>query len=54
MESINAFPREIQKGGLEKIFKGEINAHLGYDKYEETLSIAKNGSKKKVIKTEFS
>jgi len=53
-EELQAFLRDIHKRGLEKILEGELDAHLGYDKHEKTPSInARNGSQKKVIKTEF-
>ncbi|MHA8065035.1 IS256 family transposase [Aquirufa sp. ROCK2-A2] len=53
-EELQAFLRDIHKRGLEKILEGELDAHLGYDKYEKTPSSnARNGTQKKVIKTEF-
>ena len=53
-EELQAFLRDIHKRGLEKILEGELDAHLGYDKHEKTPSInARNGTQKKVIKTEF-
>ncbi len=39
---------------MEKILEGELDAHLGYDKHEKTPSTnARNGTQKKVIKTDF-
>ena len=53
-EELHAFLRDIHKRGLEKILEGELDAHLGYDKHEKTPgSNARNGTQKKVIKTEF-
>lgn len=53
-EELQAFLRDIHKRGLEKILEGELDAHLGYDKHEKTPgSNARNGTQKKVIKTEF-
>lgn len=53
-EELQAFLRDIHKRGLEKILEGELDAHLGYDKHEKNPSInARNGTQKKVIKTEF-
>ena len=53
-EELQAFLRDIHKRGLEKILEGELDAHLGYDKHEKTPSSnARNGTQKKVIKTEF-
>lgn len=53
-EELQAFLRDIHKRGLEKILEGELDAHLGYDKHEKTPGInARNGTQKKVIKTEF-
>lgn len=53
-EELQAFLRDIHKRGLEKILEGELDAHLGYDKHEKTPSSnARNGTQKKLIKTEF-
>ncbi|CAM4182007.1 IS256 family transposase [Aquirufa beregesia] len=53
-DELQAFLRDIHKRGLEKILEGELDAHLGYDKHEKTPSSnARNGTQKKVIKTEF-
>lgn len=53
-EELQAFLRDIHKRGLEKILEGELDAHLGYDKHEKTPSSnARNGTQKKMIKTEF-
>lgn len=53
-DELQAFLRDIHKRGLEKILEGELDAHLGYDKHEKTPSLnARNGTQKKVIKTEF-
>ncbi|MHA8070274.1 transposase, partial [Aquirufa ecclesiirivi] len=53
-DELQAFLRDIHKRGLEKILEGELDAHLGYDKHEKTPnSNARNGTQKKVIKTEF-
>ena len=53
-EELQAFLRDLHKRGLEKILEGEFDAHLGYDKHEKTPSSnARNGTQKKVIKTEF-
>lgn len=53
-DELQAFLRDIHKRGLEKILEGELDANLGYDKHEKTPSSnARNGTQKKVIKTEF-
>lgn len=53
-EELQAFLRDLQKRGLEKILDGELDAHFGYDKHEKTPSSnARNGTQKKVIKTDF-
>lgn len=53
-EELQSFLRELHKRGLEKILEGELDAHLGYDKHEKTPSTnARNGTQKKVIKTDF-
>jgi transposase-like protein len=53
-EELQAFLRDLHKRGLEKILEGELDAHLGYDKHDKTPSSnARNGTQKKVIKTDF-
>ena len=53
-EELQCFLRELHKRGLEKILEGELDAHLGYDKHEKIPNTnARNGTQKKVIKTDF-
>ena len=50
-EELNSFLKEVQKRGIEKILEGELDAHLGYSKNEQTsLSNARNGYSTKKIK----
>lgn len=42
---------QLQKRGIEKILEGELDAHLGYGKYEKsTASNAHNGTFSKKVK----
>ncbi|MCH4897193.1 IS256 family transposase, partial [Marinilabiliaceae bacterium JC040] len=51
-EDLNNFLKEIQKQGIEKIQEGELDSHLGYDKYEQySSSNIRNGYIQKQIKT---
>lgn len=51
-EDLSGFLKEIQKRGIEKILEGELDAHLGYEKHQKSVSSnARNGTSKKKIKT---
>lgn len=53
-DQLNNFLAQLQKRGIEKILEGELDAHLGYDKHEKSLSSnARNGSTTKQVKTSF-
>jgi transposase-like protein len=51
---LNDFLAQIQKRGLEKLLEGELAAHLGYGKNEQSSNPnARNGHGSKKIKTSF-
>lgn len=53
-EELSSFLAQLQKRGIEKMLEGELDAHLGYDKHEKTItSNARNGFSNKRIKTSF-
>ena len=53
-DQLNSFLAELHKRGIEKILEGELDAHLGYDKHEKSISSnARNGSSPKQVKTSF-
>ena len=50
-EELNSFLGELQKRGIEKIFEGELDAHVGYEKHEKSLDTnTRNGYSNKKIK----
>lgn len=53
-KQLNDFLGEIQKRAIEKMLEGELDAHLGYEKNEQSDSKnARNGYGKKKIKTSY-
>ena len=51
-EELNDFLSQIQKRGIEQLLEGELDAHLGYDKHQESEnSNSRNGYSTKKIKT---
>jgi transposase-like protein len=51
-EELNFFLDELQKRGIEKIFEGELDAHVGYEKHEKSPDTnTRNGYSNKKIKT---
>jgi putative transposase len=51
-DELNSFMHELQKRGVEQLLEGEMDAHLGYDKHQESGGEnARNGHTKKTIKT---
>lgn len=53
-EELNSFLAQLQKRGLEAILNGELDAHLGYQKHEKSLSSnARNGFSTKKVKTSY-
>ncbi|WP_207516085.1 IS256 family transposase [Longitalea luteola] len=53
-QQLNDFLGQIQKRAIEKMLEGELDAHLGYEKNEQSDSKnARNGYGKKKIKTSY-
>ena len=53
-EELNSFLAQLQKRGLEAILNGELDAPLGYQKHEKSLSSnARNGFSTKKVKTSY-
>ena len=51
-EELNAFLKQIQKRGIEKLLEGELDAHLGYTKNQKkNTTNSRNGFGQKTIKT---
>lgn len=51
-EELNAFLHELQKRGVEQLLEGEMDAHLGYDKNQQSNNPNyRNGHISKTIKT---
>lgn len=52
-DELNSFIKEIQKRGIEQLLEGELDAHLGYEKHQNsTVGNARNGYSSKRIKTD--
>ncbi len=52
-EEIDPFIQQMRKHLIERALLGEMDAHLGYERYECHSSInSRNGSSKKTLKTE--
>jgi len=48
------FLSQLQKRGIENMLEGELDAHLGYNRHEQSEMInARNGYGKKKIRTSF-
>ena len=53
-EDLEAFLSELHKRGIEKMLEGEIDAHLDYEKHQQSNNPNyRNGKTKKKIKTEY-
>jgi transposase-like protein len=53
-EELNSFLAQLQKRGIEKMLEGELDAHLGYDKHEKSVTAnTRNGYSGKTVKTSF-
>lgn len=53
-EDLNGFLAQLKKRGLEAILNGELDAHLGYDKHEKSVTAnSRNGYSSKKVKTSF-
>ena len=51
-DELNAFLQQLQKRGVEQLLEGEMDAHLGYEKHQESAgNNARNGHSGKTIKT---
>lgn len=51
-DELNSFLKDLQKRGVEQLLEGELDAHLGYDKHQDSKNTnSRNGYSKKVIKT---
>lgn len=52
-DELKEFMHELQKRGVEQLLEGEMDAHLGYDKYEKSDNLNfRNGHNTKSIKTD--
>ena len=52
-DEIEPFIQQMRKHLIEKALQGEMDAHLGYDRYERHSGTnSRNGSSKKALKTE--
>lgn len=53
-DDLNSFLGQLQKRGIEKMLKGELDDHLGYEKHGQSdNSNARNGYGKKKIRTSY-
>lgn len=53
-EELNAFLKQIQKRGIEKMLEGELDGHLGYSKSEKSDNTnSRNGYSEKRVRTSF-
>ena len=53
-EELNNFLSKLQKRGIEKLLEGELDAHLAYDKHQESKDgNTRNGFSKKTIKSNY-
>lgn len=53
-EELYSFLSQIQKRGVEQILEGELDAHLGYEKHQDsTGENTRNGYSKKKLKNQF-
>jgi len=51
-DELNSFLQQLQKRGVEQLLEGEMDAHLGYEKHQESEGKnARNGHSSKTIKT---
>ena len=52
-DEIESFIQQMRKRLIEQALQGEMDAHLGYDRYERRSgSNSRNGSSRKILKTE--
>ena len=53
-DELNAFLKELQKRGIEKMLEGELNGHLDYEKHQRKKGDnSRNGHSKKEVRTSF-
>ena len=53
-DEIEPFIQQMRKHLIEQALQGEMDAHLGYDRYERHSGTnSRNGSSKKTLKTEM-
>ena len=53
-EELSDFLKQLQKRGIEKILKGELDSHLGHAKHQKSSTgNTRNGSTRKTIRTSF-
>ena len=53
-EELNNFLKQIQKRGIEKMLEGELDGHLGYEKYQTSDNPnTRNGYSNKKVRTSF-
>ena len=52
--ALNDFLGQLQKRSIQKMLEGELDGHLGYDRYEQSAnSNSRNGYGKKKIRTSY-
>ncbi len=53
-DELNAFLKQLQKRGIEKMLEGELDGHLGYAKNQKSGNTnARNGYSEKKVRTTF-
>ena len=53
-DELNGFLKELQKRGIEKMFEGELDGHLDYEKHQRSKGgNSRNGHAKKKVGTSF-
>ncbi|MFO8004355.1 IS256 family transposase [Thioalkalivibrio sp.] len=53
-EELNAFLKQVQKRGIEKMLEGELDGHLGYTKSQKSNNTnSRNGHSEKKVRTSF-
>jgi transposase-like protein len=53
-DELNNFLKELQKRAVEQMLEGEMDEHIGYEKYQKTkIANSRNGHSKKKLKTSF-
>jgi transposase-like protein len=53
-DELNNFLKELQKRAVEQMLEGEMDEHIGYEKYQKTkITNSRNGHTKKKLKTSY-